>query len=316
MYESDSNQVPATTQPELRSRKFIFIMFTNDQGLRSGWRLLLYILSVLLLVWCFQFVLRKLLGHGIGGETSGRLIVTETALLISAMLPAMVASRLERRPWRTYGLPLRPEGYRFAAGLVLGFAALSLLMLLIFLFHGVSLGTAVIHGTAIARYAVVWGVAFLLVGIAEEFLFRGYSLYTLATGIGFWPAGILLCLLFGGLHLLNGGEDWLGGLATAINALVFVFSLWRTGSLWFAVGLHLSWDWGESFFYGVPDSGVKAVGTLFDSKFQGSKWITGGSVGPEGSVLVFVVIALMFVVIHLLYPKRQWQADSAEHLVA
>jgi hypothetical protein len=54
---------------------------------------------------------------------------------------------------------------------------------------------------------------------------------------------------------------------------------------------------------------VKAVGTLFDSQFQGSKWITGGSVGPEGSVLVFVVIALLILAIHLLYSKRQWQAS-------
>ena len=73
--------------------------------------------------------------------------------------------------------------------------------------------------------------------------------------------------------------------------------------------MHASWDWGESFFYGVPDSGQKAVGTLFNPHFQGSKWITGGSVGPEGSVLVFVVIALLFLAIHLLYPKRQWQAE-------
>jgi CAAX protease family protein len=309
MYESDSNQVPATTQPRLVSRKFIFSMFTNNQGLRSGWRLFLYVLSVVLLVWCFQFVLRKFLGHGIGGETYGRLLVTETALLIAAMLPAVVASRLEGRPWKTYGLPLRPDGSRLAVGLVLGFAALSLLMLLIYLFHGVYLGNTVLHGAAAWRYAAVWGIAFVLVAIVEEFLFRGYSLYTLASGIGFWPAGVLLCLLFGALHLLNGGEDWLGGLATAINALVFVFSLWRTGSLWFAVGLHASWDWGESFFYGVPDSGQKAVGTLFDSHFAGSKWITGGSVGPEGSVLVFVVIAFLFLAIHLLYPKRQWLRD-------
>jgi membrane protease YdiL (CAAX protease family) len=309
MYESDSNRLPATTQTPLGRRGSVSRVFLNDQGLRSGWRLLLYILSVVFLVWCSQFVLRKFLGHGVGGETSGRLIITETVLLIAAMLPAVVASRLEGRSWRTYGLPIRPEGSRFAVGLVLGFAALSLLMLLIYGFHGVYLGNAVLHGAAVARYAIVWGIAFLLVGIVEEFLFRGYSLYTLATGIGFWPAGVLLCSLFGGLHLLNGGEDWLGGLATAINAMVFVFSLWRTGSLWFAVGLHASWDWGESFFYGVPDSGQKAVGTLFDSHFAGSKWITGGSVGPEGSLLVFVVIAAMFLAIHLLYPRRQWKLE-------
>lgn len=310
MNENELRQQPATAQLEPRKRGFASRIFTKNESLRSGWRLLLYILAVLLLVWLGQLLLRAVLGHGIGGTTPGRFIATEIALLCAAVLPAIGASRLEKRPWATFGLPLRSaERGRFAAGLLVGFAALSLLLLLIHLLHGFHLGNLVLHGPTLLRYAVLWAIAFLLVGVVEEFLFRGYSLYTLATGIGFWPAGILLCALFGGLHLLNGGEDWIGGLATAVNALVFVFSLWRTGSLWFAVGMHASWDWGESFFYGVPDSGQKAVGTLFDPRFEGSKWITGGSVGPEGSVLVFAVIAAMFIVIHLIYPKRQWQSD-------
>jgi len=309
MYESGSNQESPATRSMTGTRHPIPALFTSDRELRSGWRLLLYILAVVFLVWCRHFVLRALLGHAAGGETYGRLLVEETTLLIAAVLPAVVAARLEGRPWRTYGLPPRPEGSRLAVGLVLGFAAISLLMLLIYVFHGVHVGSAMVHGSTALGYAAAWGILFLLVGIVEEFLFRGYSLYTLATGVGFWPAGVLLCSVFGGLHLLNGGEDWLGALATAINALVFVFSLWRTGNLWFAVGLHASWDWGESFFYGVPDSGLKFVGTLFDSRFEGSKWVTGGTVGPEGSLLVFVVSALVLLAIHLLYPKRQWQAE-------
>ncbi len=98
------------------------------------------------------------------------------------------------------------------------------------------------------RFAAAWAVAFLLVGVTEEFLFRGYSLYTLASGIGFWPAAVLLSMFFGAIHLRNIGEDWIGALGTIAIALVFAFSLWRTGSLWFAVGLHASWDWAESFF--------------------------------------------------------------------
>lgn len=183
-------------------------------------------------------------------------------------------------------------------------------MLLIRLFHGIYLGNVSLHAATLVRYGVLWGIAFLLVGIVEEFLFRGYSLYTLATGIGFWPATILLCAVFGGLHRLNPGENWLGALETALVAVAFAFSLWRTGTLWFAVGMHASWDWGESFFFGVPDSGQKAVGTLFNPHFYGSRWITGGSVGPEGSVLVFLVTAGTFVAIHFLYPKRQWHADQ------
>ncbi len=309
-----SAQIPSAPLPDpldTLHRRSPSRIFVGEHGLRAGWRLLLYIVAVVLLVWLSRLLMRPFFGRGLGAETPGKLIVGEIGLLIAAVLPSLLAARLERRSWSSYGLPLRrSEGGRFATGLLVGFVALSVLMLLIRLFHGVSLGSVSLHGATLMRFAVLWGVAFLLVGVFEEFFFRGYSLYTLATGIGFWPATILLCLVFGGLHRLNPGETWLGASETALVALAFAFSLWRTGTLWFAVGMHASWDWGESFFFGVPDSGQKAVGTLFNPHFYGSRWINGGSVGPEGSVLVFLVTAALFVAIHLLYPKRQWHPDS------
>lgn len=179
---------------------------------------------------------------------------------------------------------------------------------MIYLSHGLHLGGMQLHGMLLARYALLWGIAFLMVGFFEEFFFRGYSLFTLATGSNFWVGGIILSVIFGAVHLNNGGEDWFGALNAGLVGLIFVFSLWRTGSLWFAVGAHASWDWAESFFYGVPDSGNKSVGTLFNPHFAGNKWITGGSVGPEGSVYALVALVLIALSVHLLYPQRQWRA--------
>jgi hypothetical protein len=71
--------------------------------------------------------------------------------------------------------------------------------------------------------------------------------------------------------------------------------------LWFAVGLHASWDYSESFIYSVPDSGIVVPGHLLNSSFHGPRWLTGGTVGPEGSALVFVVLGAMFVVFDRLY---------------
>ena len=306
MNEQGPNNLSQATKNHDRSA--IVRVFIGEQGLRSGWRLFLYIVAVVLLESLFLTVLRRLLGHSPQVETPGRSIIGEALLLIAAIVPALVAARLEHRPWGTYGLPSRKgEAKKLFTGLVVGFVALSTLLLLIHLFHGVSLGPTTLTGAQVIRYAVLWAVAFLLVGVTEEFLFRGYALYTFASGIGFWPAAGVLSTLFGAIHLQNGGENWIGVLGTIAIALVFAFSLWRSGSLWFAVGLHASWDWAESFFYGVPDSGYKAAGTLFTPRFAGSRWITGGSVGPEGSVLAFVIVIAMALTIHLLYPKRQWQ---------
>ncbi len=95
-------------------------------------------------------------------------------------------------------------------------------------------------------------------------------------------------------------------LAAALIGFFFCLTLRRTGNLWFAVGFHAAWDWGESFLYSVPDSGEMVTGHLLKSSFHGSTWLTGGSVGPEGSVLVFILIALLWVAFNRLYPDVKY----------
>jgi membrane protease YdiL (CAAX protease family) len=157
------------------------------------------------------------------------------------------------------------------------------------------------------KFAVFCGGFFLVVGFFEEFLLRGYSQFTLATGMGFWPAAGLLSVIFAVMHTGNPGETFIGLVAVAAIGLFFCLTLRRTGNLWFAVGFHASFDWGESYLYSVPDSGTTVTGHLLNSSFHGSRWITGGTVGPEGSVLVYVVIALLWVAFDRVYPEVKYR---------
>ena len=125
-----------------------------------------------------------------------------------------------------------------------------------------------------------------------------------AAGVGFWPAAAGLSAAFGALHLFNGGEDKIGALSVFVIGMFFCLTLWRTGNLWFAVGLHAAFDWGETFLFSVPDSGIVAPGHLLNSSFHGPAWLTGGTVGPEGSVMAFVVVGLAAAAFVLVYPKN------------
>jgi hypothetical protein len=151
----------------------------------------------------------------------------------------------------------------------------------------------------------------LFVGLYEDFLFRGYSQFTLARGIGFWPAALLLTCTFGLMHRQNAGERWSGILLAAIIGLFFCLTLRRTGNLWFAIGFHAAWDWGETFFYSVPDSGTVWPGHLLKSTLQGSTWLTGGSVGPEGSVFCFIMIVLVWLAFDRVYPRTDSPTEVA-----
>jgi uncharacterized protein len=152
-----------------------------------------------------------------------------------------------------------------------------------------------------------WLLAFLLVGFAEEYLLRGYMLYTLADGIGFWPATIVLGVLFGLGHAGNPGETRIGVLATVVFAIFASVTLRLTGSLWLAVGAHAGWDWGQSFFYGVSDSGLVAQGHFLNPSFHGPVWLTGGTVGPEGSIVTLILWSVMMLLFYFVYRKRKQQ---------
>lgn len=288
-------------------------VFTGPNGIRSGWRLLLFIVltgiafavvEVLLTVGGF----RPNFSHGL---QSFDVIVSDGVTFLCPLLAAWVMSHIEHKSLRDYGLPARGAfGVSFWLGAFIGYIAISLLLIGIRIGHGFYFGNLALSARGVFYYGTMWALAFLIVGLAEEFLFRGYALATLTEGIGFWPAAIVLSAAFGALHLSNHGEDWAGALSAGLVGLLFCFSFRRSGSLWFAIGLHAAWDYSESFLYSVPDSGTLARGHLLNSVFPkgAPTWLTGGAVGPEGSVLVFVVLAVLFVVVDRMYPEVRFPA--------
>src|SRR5262249_39964772 len=149
-------------------------------------------------------------------------------------------------------------------------------------------------------------IFFLVVGLFEEFAVRGYLMFLLAGVTGFWPAAVLLSCVFGGIHLMNRQENIVGALGAAVIGLFLCLTLRRTGNLWFAVGFHTFWDWGETFLYGVPDSGTIAPGHLLSPSLTGSDWLTGGVVGPEASVFCFILVAVLILTFHRAYPKPKY----------
>jgi uncharacterized protein len=241
----------------------------------------------------------------------GSIFLSEVIGFVSVFGAAVAMSLVERRPIGVYGLPVRCAfGKLFWQGCLLGIAEISLLMGLISAFGGYSFGPLVLHGAEIMHWAVLWALCLLFVGLFEEFLFRGYSLLTLATGIGFWPAAILFSLLFAAVHLQNNGEGRIGVAAVFAVGMLWCFTVRRTGSLWFAVGMHAAFDFGETFLYSVPDSGMLLPGHLSNATMQGPPWLTGGSVGPEASVFDFLLLFGLFYVIHCLYPANHTRLRS------
>jgi membrane protease YdiL (CAAX protease family) len=147
----------------------------------------------------------------------------------------------------------------------------------------------------------MWGViAAGLTGLVPCF-----ALYaTKRKNASFWYASWVTSTLFGFIHVSNNGENWIGIFAAAAIGFVFCVSVWVTGSAWWAIGCHAGWDWGETYFYGTADSGMVAPGHLLSTTPFGNPFWSGGTDGPEGSILVLGAILVLLVALFVMYGTR------------
>ena len=124
-----------------------------------------------------------------------------------------------------------------------------------------------------------------------------------APSAGFWQAAWLTSTFFGCDHTGNNGENWIGIFAAAFIGFVFCVSIWLTGSAWWAIGCHAAWDWAETYFYGTADSGLVAPGHLLSTSPAGNPLWSGGTDGPEGSLLIIPIVLLMLAWLLVIYRR-------------
>jgi membrane protease YdiL (CAAX protease family) len=299
-------------------------IFVGPNGLRAGWRVLIFI--TLLVVLFGGFVLMRAGGpeafrERYRNQNQSQITITplllggsEAITLLFLCIPALVMGKIEHRKFGEYGLPL-PLALRkdFWVGSLMGFLAISGTLLTIFLLHGFRVTGLAIHGTAILSSLLGWGLAFLLSALVEEFLFRGYIQYTLTSGIGFWPAAFVMSGLFGFGHFFNSHENARGSETVVLFGLLLCLFLRRTGNLWCAVGFHLGYDWGQ-MFYGVPDSGIVPYHNLLNSTLSGPQWLTGGMVGPEASFLTPLALLVVALIFSRYYPETRCQVEKRQSM--
>jgi len=289
-------------------------IFYGRSELRPGWRLLIFLAIVVICVNVSNFAVGRLLR---GADDVTGFLVREVMDFLIFLFASWIMGGIEGRTIGEYGLPWQKMfRVQFWQGAVIGFAAISGLLVVmrifgVFHFEGIAL-----RGFDVGKWAITWGLVFLLVALREEFRARGYGQFTLSMGIGFWPAAMLSAAYFGYSHHGNSGEHWIGVCNAALFGLLACLLLQRTGNLWMPIGLHTAFDWGETYFYGVPDSGQVLPGHLLKSSSSGVAWLSGGSVGPEGSLLCTLLILVVWLISaarmrEVKYPGPVWPFRSS-----
>jgi hypothetical protein len=294
---------PPAPAPQDRGIEWIF---WGPNGLRAGWGVLAFAVLFVILIIADGMVLHSLF-HSTGkpGDFSLRTgLISEASQVICVFLATLVMALIERRSVFSYGFQGTARGVRFFSGLAWGFAAICAVVLVLWKAHLLAFDGVLLHGPAIWKYAAGWGLVFLGTGFFEESLLRGYVQYTMTRGVGFWWGALIFSFLFGFIHKGNPGETPVGLFSAGAVGLVFCISLWYTGSLWWAVGFHAAWDWGESYFFGTSDSGLVARGHLLGEHPIGNILWSGGVTGPEGSLLAIFLLVLTALLMVLWWGRR------------
>lgn len=289
----------------MRRVKWVFL---GENGFRQGWRFIIFAAAIIL---AFQFLEEPALGflarklHLDNSLSATNLIVSDLVDLIIVLIITGVAARLERRRIDSYGLPLNQAFTGlFWNGALLGGLTIVFVGLAMLVTGGMRLQGVALRGAEMITAPVLWLIAMLLVGLTEEYVFRGYALQSLWRGAGFWAAALITTALFAGAHLSKPHENTIDIAMIFVLGVLLCLSVRVTGSLWWAVGWHAAFDFGQFFIIGTRNGGQVPVGRLFDATFPGSAWITGGELGTEASYFMIPAAAVTFIYVGFFLGRR------------
>ena len=292
------------------------IVFGDDGKLRPTWRAAIFFLLTFVLPYYLpdpaEYAAKAGLPIG-NGLTPAVIAVEELQTLLIALIATVIFAWYEGRSIGSYGMPIaKALGIRtwegVTAGVVIGGGvALGMLAFGAMQIHGLA-----VTGGALIASALAWAVTMIIVGVSEEFWFRAYFFQTLWRSFGFWPAAIVVALLFAGIHyFFKSGENIWDVITLLWFSLLICYSVLKTGTLWFAVGLHFAFDFMQFFVIGTPNGTLLPEGRMFNATFNGPWWLTGGVLGTEASFLMYPLLALVTFYIWWRDPPADWRREPA-----
>jgi uncharacterized protein len=315
--EAAAHQAPRGRNRRLSVRGLLArVLLGPDRKLRMLWRAAIF---GALSYWLLQ-LLEPLLFNTLGrrlqlspGLTAASIALGELGVFLVALVCTGIFALYEGRRVDSYGLPVAGAlSLRTAEGALAGALIAGVVAVGMYLLGGMQIHGFARSGTALALAALGWLGTNIVIGIAEESWFRGYLLQSLWKSIGFWPASIVIALLFAAIHyFFKTGENIWDVITLVSFSLLLCYSVAKTGTLWFAVGLHVAFDYLQLFVIGTPNGAQLPQGRLLDVSFEGPAWLTGGVLGTEASVLVYPMIALAWLYLEWRFPGRAPLAGAA-----
>ncbi len=285
-----------------------YIFRNRTRQLRAGWEILLVAAAIFILTMLMSFGLSLRVNSRQLFDPDGWVRVFKSSGLYMLVVVWFTVRIVRRLPLSTIGLS-RPDVKRFAQGFLSGALLMAIIVMVLW-----ALGNAAFQNEGWKpRFSQLDLPGLMLTaciaGICEEVLFRGYIQHLLSSRLGTTGAVAITSVLFSAAHMANPGYNWISALNIVLIALIFSCATLRTGNLYFAMALHLSWNLVQGYGFGVSVSGKIPQG-LYSVLLGGPDWITGGRFGLEASILTTILLGLIcagLLLVPVMKPRRRTQ---------
>lgn len=212
----------------------------------------------------------------------------------------------EKRKMQTLGFVKKGFVREYGIGLAVGLAVFSAAVLLAVLTGAIDItGVAVSSGREIG-ILVLFALGYMIQGMAEEVLCRGYLMVSAARRSPMWVAVLINSLFFAVLHLGNTGITPLAFINLFLFGVFASLYFIRRGNIWGSGAFHSVWNFAQGCIYGIQVSGMTKTTTIFGSSLtEGKEFLNGGAFGMEGGICVTVVLAAGIIVLYLMKQKEE-----------
>lgn len=304
-----------------------YVWNRSERRLRAPWRLLvgtvflfLVTIGTVLVVGPLAAVVGIELFAGFGPATQPLVVNAVFGVVVTAAL-VPVGWVLDRRRLADYGLAVdRQWLIDCGGGLLIGAGAITAVV-------GVGLAGDWIAVDGVGLSADTLGLfgllvaVFVVVGVYEELLVRGYLLTNLAEGFRWFDpvdhrtavvvATLLSSGVFGGLHLSNPNATLVSTAVISAAGVMLALGYLYTGALALPIGIHITWNVFQGLVYGLPVSGIELPVRLVATTSREPTVVSGGAFGPEAGLLgLFGVAVAAFGV--LVYSRSQYGTVSLD----
>lgn len=157
---------------------------------------------------------------------------------------------------------------------------------------------AVSSGNFSILYCVAFFAGYLIQGMAEEVICRGYLMVSLSRRYSISYSVILSAAFFAALHGMNAGVGFLAFLNLFLFGIFMGLLMVRCENIWIVGAVHSIWNFVQGNILGIQVSGLHRQPSLFTSELAADRqWMNGGAFGAEGGLAVTMVLGLSIAVL-------------------